>query len=332
MSETRYTNNGRYFIRYQYNGKRAKALILDNIQELDEDKVNKSLSNLNKGYSTKGVSKRTSSKIKQRVRILNFIAEQKKVRDCEGRFINSKLSFVTLTLPSKQVHEDTFLNKNVLGHFLDRCRKLGLLTNYVWKAEKQKNGNIHYHILTDSYITKTIAYRLWLISLEKFGYVSRYTEKFISMDLKAYKKQKFNAKRADGLICKAYYKNSKNGWRLPPCFNVVNLKTAETVEKYISKYMAKEDLENENIVRGRVWGCSSSLNEALKEFKENAEFNKLGYELARYTLHKEVYNSDYYDVILYPISKFFVWFPGIGNEMITILRSIVPPCDFHKRV
>ncbi|MGV4586845.1 rolling circle replication-associated protein, partial [Ornithobacterium rhinotracheale] len=63
------------------------------------------------------------------------------------------LSFVTLTLPSAQKHHDRVLRK-ILAKYLDHLKKVYGLKNYLWKAETQKNGNIHFHVLIDTQIPR----------------------------------------------------------------------------------------------------------------------------------------------------------------------------------
>lgn len=330
MSEIKFTNNGKYFMKVMVSSSRGKK-ISRNIDDL-EVKNSREISNLNlnKGFKTLGISYVTQKKIKLRCRVLAFCAKEKKIRDFKGNIIRHKTTFITLTLPSKQVHDDKEITKIILGGFLDRCRKVGILENYVWKAEKQKNGNIHYHLLTDSYCNRTILYRYWLLALNKLGYVQRYTEKFKNMDLQSYSKEKFNENKNEYQINKAYWKGSKNKWKLPPCYDSRNIAADSTIENYISKYISKVDDKADLQVKGRVWGCSNSVNLATEIFKNDVDFNKYGYELCQYTLKKEVLSMDYCAIIIYDISKFVIWFPDIREEILKKLYKVFVPCSFYK--
>ena len=56
-------------------------------------------------------------------------------------------AFITLTLSSKWLKNENY--EGYVKKFIQTVRyKVGGF-NYVWKSELQKNGNIHYHILTD---------------------------------------------------------------------------------------------------------------------------------------------------------------------------------------
>lgn len=88
-------------------------------------------------------------------------------------YFRYKLNFITLTLPSLQKHTDTDIVKFVLSPFLEAWakRRKGFL--YVWKAEKQDNGNIHFHITTNSFIHYNKLRDRWNKAINKLGYVDR---------------------------------------------------------------------------------------------------------------------------------------------------------------
>lgn len=333
-SQIRYTNNGRYFLSHtiRRNYRKEGIIDYDNSKE-KEIKVNEnSIKNLNKGYENKGISLVTQKKIKIRCRVLSYASKIKEVKNHQGNFIQHKTSFVTLTLPSKQIHTDQQITKLILAEFLGRCRKVGLLNNYVWKAEKQKNGNIHYHLLTDSYITKTIVYRYWLLCLNKLGYVDNYTNKFNNMSLADYKKIDFNKNLSDLTINGRFWKGNKNRWKLPPCFDTINVTNDNSIEKYLAKYMSKNENDSGLKVDGRVWGCSNNINEAVDVFKNDNDFNQYGFNMAKYVMKSKVFIGDFFEVVLMKMSSFFAWFPKEALYIIEKLRVFIKPCAFHLQV
>lgn len=84
--------------------------------------------------------------------------------------------FLTVTLPSKQVHGDAEINRACLQPFLQKLKRDYEIENYFWRAEAQDNGNVHYHILTDRYIPKRYLQLTWNMCTEALGYLSRYFE------------------------------------------------------------------------------------------------------------------------------------------------------------
>lgn len=73
---------------------------------------------------------------------------------------NYRASFITLTLPSTQEVSDVNI-KECLNLFFTDLRRVYKLKNYVWKAELQKNGNIHFHIIIDVYIDYNVLLNYW---------------------------------------------------------------------------------------------------------------------------------------------------------------------------
>ena len=66
--------------------------------------------------------------------------------------VNYKLALITLTLPSAQRHPDEEIKSKLLNQFLIELKNKFQVRDYIWKAEKQENGNIHFHILINKYI------------------------------------------------------------------------------------------------------------------------------------------------------------------------------------
>jgi hypothetical protein len=61
-----------------------------------------------------------------------------------GSHYNKKVTFITLTLPSKQIHTDNEIKSKCLNQFLIEISRYNYISNYVWRAEYQKNiiGNV----------------------------------------------------------------------------------------------------------------------------------------------------------------------------------------------
>lgn len=99
-------------------------------------------------------------------------------------------TFVTLTLPSVQVHTDNTIKEKVLNPFIKwltadssetykkgpkKGQKKGFgVSVYFWRAEPQKNSKIHFHIIADKYVPWERVRDQWNQCCEILGYVSRY--------------------------------------------------------------------------------------------------------------------------------------------------------------
>lgn len=159
--------------------------------------------------STEGhISKKAARNIEKALSWLLFIAKPKRVWSEDSQsFFTFKINFITLTLPSKQQHTDQEVKRVCLNNFLMVLKKKFGLKNYLWRAEAQANGNIHFHLTTDVFIHYNEIRRLWNQSVELLGYVSEF--------------------------------HGSNGHRNPNSTDVHSVKHVKRLASYLSKYMSK---------------------------------------------------------------------------------------------
>ena len=338
MKETTfsYSNNGKFPIKYVPSRGRCASsgtveIFNDHTEQPETINLNyRSLANLNIGFKTKGVSLATQRKIAKHCNVLALCSKKRNVRNSSGKYVQHFTTFITLTLPSEQEHTDQEITKTVLGTFLDKCRKLGLLANYVWRAEKQKNKNIHYHILTDTFASFSLFQNVWFLALEKLNYLQKYTAKFSGMSFLEYQKQPF-AKNIDLVkLAGMYAKGVRNSWRKPPSVHTTEISSIDGVAKYVSKYISKSDKENKNIVTGRSWGKSESVSKSVKEFCGNVELSKIWYEMAVNVLKKKVFSTDFFSIVLCPVYSILSWFPDLKKSFKKLLQMHYTPCDYWR--
>lgn len=146
------------------------------------------------------------------------------------------LAFWTLTLSSGQnLISDSDIKKQLLEPFLRRMRKTGL-KNYIWKAELQKNGNIHFHILTDLFLPYTVIRDCWNNCQNKLHFIDGF--------------QKIH------------------GHRDPNSTDVKSVKSIAGLAPYLAKYFIKpiEKTKQQKLApvdeparKGKVWDCSLNL-------------------------------------------------------------------------
>ena len=99
------------------------------------------------------ISKSTTKKIGQMVENLIFGIESFKKENPNLKGVNQiQPTFVTLTLSYGQIQNDKFIKRNMLMRFIEKIKKDKGVQNYIWRAEPQINGNIHFHIIMESFI------------------------------------------------------------------------------------------------------------------------------------------------------------------------------------
>lgn len=155
-----------------------------------------------------------------------LFSKDKTVHYKTGQYV----AFVTLTLPTKQKHSDKVL-KRLQTRYIENLQKTYGVKYYVWKAEAQRNGNIHFHLLIDKWIHWTIHRKLWNKQLDKLGYLDEYFEK--------------HGNRNPNTTDVHSLKKDKRGKKL------------KNITSYIIKYMTKLEFGKRPIL-GQLWGCSDS--------------------------------------------------------------------------
>ena len=227
------------------------------------------------------VSRIARRKLSKAVSYLAYLAKPKTVHNSSysGSFA-FKLNFITLTLSSPQVHTDQEIKARLLDHFILDMKRLWGVDMYVWRAEKQKNGSIHFHIVTSSFIPWNELRNVWNRIQQKLGYVTRYREDRMEWhrngfryDPKLEKHWHYKAQ------LKAFKAGVQTGWDNPNSTDVHSLRFIGNIKAYIAKYMSKNEeftdeqkaefnalpraeqdkIRQDKFVSGRLWGSSANL-------------------------------------------------------------------------
>lgn len=223
-----------------------------------------------------------------------------------------KLAFQTLTLSSIQdPYTDKEIKKYLLEPYLRIMRRKGM-KNYVWKSELQKNGNIHFHILTDTFILYSEIRDIWNNLQSKYHFITNFENKY--------------------------------GHRDPNSTDVKAVTRDNETLAYLKKYMLKKsdktnqlktNIEYLEKTKGKVWDCSQNL----KIPNRSADF--LTDELWRIILHHSQSKTirgiedDYYKLYFFDKSKRSQLFPDHFtkkyNEYINSVKSFEHKSDVNPK-
>ncbi len=138
-------------------------------------------------------------------------------------------TFVTLTLSSKQVHSDNEIKRKLLNTFIIYVKRVHKVQEYIWRAEAQKNGNIHFHLFLDKYIHYSQLRKLWNGVQEGLGYISRFKE--------------------------------LHGHTNANSTDIERIRSVKGASIYVAKYISKKSEYRK--IDGRIWGCSDGLKKIL---------------------------------------------------------------------
>lgn len=219
----------------------------------------------------RNLSAKSARRLKTAINWLYELSQEKEVfNKTYNSFFKFRVNFITLTIPVLQYHTDNTIKNKCLDYFLTEMRRFHNMNNYVWRAEAQTNGNIHFHIATDTYINYYIIRKVWNRSLSRLGYINKYSQKFNKLTYEEYKKETDPQKITSEKILQARFDyGCKSSWHDPNTTDIHSLKKVRSIAAYMAKYMTKEvtkkekgeDYElKERRIKGRKWGCSYSLS------------------------------------------------------------------------
>jgi len=197
------------------------------------------------------LSIQSKKKLAKSITYMCHLAPIKKIKNKKyNSDFKFKISFVTLTLSSRQQHSDNEIKKEILQPFIDYMRKMHKVQRFIWKAERQKNGNIHFHILFDVFIHWSVIRKIWNKCQERLFYISN---SHLSYDIHNHT---ISYQDAFSLI------NSTD---------VHSVKKISDLKRYLAKYMLKDNHRN------RLVHKSDSLyhkKELIPEFKSVSDGSK----------------------------------------------------------
>lgn len=167
-------------------------------------------------------------RLKKAIQLMVAISLPKEaIRFKTGKKFMFKVNFVTLTLPAPQGKvTDKELKRFALDNWIKRMRRKRGLKSYVWRAERQKNGNLHFHIITDTYLHYEHIRNDWNACLRRFGYIDAF--------------------------------KSEHGHENPNSTDVHAVWKVKNLVSYFIKYMSKGNDEGDTI-NGKLWDCSENL-------------------------------------------------------------------------
>lgn len=251
------------------NQPRRRAMVLNDTGQLVDAA---SLRIVNSARKANGnISVNAQRKMLKALDYLLFLANEKVVdiRN-SGRILNFKVAFVTLTLPSSQVHDDKEIINKCLNPLLLELKSRYSVSNYLWRAEKQLNGNIHFHLLVDKFIPWSELRDRWNRIVNRIGYVDRYRDEMKEFHRAGFRvREKLLAKWDYKSQIKAYQKGKLNDWSSPNSTDIHSIRKIKNVKAYVTKYMTKppkldhetgELFDSEIKQTGRVWGCNHELS------------------------------------------------------------------------
>lgn len=137
-----------------------------------------------------------------------------------------RLAFMTLTQPPDRILDARQGYDLLLKDFLRYMRQKEGLRDYIWKFERQQNGQAHWHLATAQYIRWEVIRWAWNTRLRRSGQLEGFAKRY----------GHFNPNSTD-------------------IHNMVNI---EDCLNYLGKEICKTT-QNKQGTKGKIWDCSKEL-------------------------------------------------------------------------
>lgn len=195
-----------------------------------------------------------------------------------------KPTILTLTLSATQQHSDNEIKRTLLSRTIETFKYNYDVRFFYWVAEKQKNGNLHFHMLTDRYIPHKEVRDIWNNRQEKLGYITDF-EKI-------------------------------NGHRNPNSTDIEAVKNILKASNYVTKYTTK--IDQQGGIEGRLHGESDKLN-TIKKF--TAEYDSYLSNLINQTVYHNYFERLDLDNCTIFKGNVREWLPEIAPETYKLYKE-----------
>ena len=212
------------------------------------------------GYNGE-MNERTAAKVRRYAR--SWFTARKSAAgsiDLPDKKIAEQFTFVTLTLPAIQFHSDNEIKRDALRPMLQQLGRVHGAREYLWKAEPQANGNIHFHILLDKKIPWQEVRAMWNGYMDAMGYIEKYRVAQQARHIGGFKCNIGQlGYRSFEVQQKAYIEGVRCGWSNPNSTDIHALNKATHVLAYITAYITKK--ADRRKIEGRIWDCSNTVRD-----------------------------------------------------------------------
>lgn len=249
------------------------------------------------------ISQKAQGRINTAIDWLLAQSTTKKVYDKKTKkHFNFRVNFMTLTLSASQIHDDNLIKKKLLNTMLVHLRQKWGVKYYLWRAEAQLNGNIHFHIVCDKYVPWWELRHYWNKVQNNLGYIDRFEKAHGHRDPNSTDIHSVRAIRnLGGYIAKEVSKNSKGTIytalklvdnKLKPCYNP----SEQLHTPGLNEMMYRS-------IGGNLWNLSSVLSQVKAKVLIIAEQVRDEITAIKKAFRSKVISKDWFEIIYIPVNQ-----------------------------
>jgi hypothetical protein len=222
------------------------------------------LQNRTKAYSG-GLSQGSRKRLAKAVTIMTQAVEPRWITNpCTGKLQYHRFAFITLTVSCAENITAREAYDKLFNHFLDwmtrtAAKKTPALKTYIWKAELQKRGQIHYHITTPGFLHWQEIRDKWNSLQRDAGLLEDYAKKnghYNPNSTDIHDTRKVAA--ADRYMIKELCKTI-SAVQVEAIAEVNKLVAAGELSPALAEEKVEEIKAQKITTIGKIWGCSEDL-------------------------------------------------------------------------
>lgn len=195
------------------------------------------------------VSTCSRKRLTKAIEFLLTAAPEKRILMDNGEYLKFRINFITLTISStSKMIKGKEAHKLLLEPFLLWLKRKHGLKMYLWKAELQERGQLHYHLITDCYVPWRWLRDKWNALQKENGYLEDYYHGYDGES--GQMRYSYDANSTD--VHSIYKEKDLVGYVKKEIFKYI---------KRIGSELGKED-QNKETIGGKVWDCSLNIKQA----------------------------------------------------------------------
>lgn len=177
-----------------------------------------------------------------------------------GKMQYHKLSFLTLTVSSEKNITAKECYTLVLQHFIQWLRRTKKVTSYIWKAELQQRGQIHYHFIFPEFIHYREIRTEWNNLQRRAGLLDNYAQKYKHADPNSTDIHEMkNVRKTAKYVCKELGKDI-DAIKVKQKKEIQNDLKAGLISQELANQLLQQLEENKFFTEGKIWDCSDNLS------------------------------------------------------------------------
>jgi hypothetical protein len=210
---------------------------------------------------TGAITEYSSKKLKRAIGLMVASAKEKDAPNFKtGNTFKFKVNFITFTLPALAEGIEDGTIKRCLDNWVKRAKRKYDLKSYVWRAERQLNHNIHFHMITDCWIHYEKIRNDWNAVLRETGLIDKFKEKYghenpNSTDVHAV----WKVKNLTQYFVKYMTKNTTQTKTKGKIKSLKHLPEHYTTAIFKVPYTQDHNTKKFHYIKGKVWDCSKNL-------------------------------------------------------------------------